>query len=437
MLNRRSVVGGLIGCIGSGVLATRAPAQAKQQRTVRVEYHVFPGMEEMDGNFSALKVARDGRIYVGLVQHGGSARLVYFDPKTYQLHDLGDMTWHAGESHLKRGRQSKIHTRIGEGPDGRMYFGTDGGYWFNWAQIGTKQGYPGAHWMAYDPKTDRVENFGLAIPNYGFQSGDYEPRFHRIYAITAPHGNFVYYDVAKRKVVDKGRVNNWESLCRAFGFDEEGNVYGTFGRGQIFKYDPRTDTLRDLPVYIPIREKGISLGRDYGKSETGWRAILWDAETRRFYGVEESATILFSFDPKAGKEGETRALGQLCVPGTENSRNVAYASLGFAMGRDRKLYYTASEWIYEFIAVAHWVPPHLMTYAVDTGKIEDLGVMTPDDGRRLFGATAGDTAADGTIHFVGSVEVHPEPGKLNEASPRSSGIYYRLALITYQPRKTV
>jgi hypothetical protein len=41
-------------------------------------------------------------------------------------------------------------------------------------------------------------------------------------------------------------------------------------------------------VRVPIREKGISLGRDYEKSETAWRTVIWDSkETWRFYGVEE------------------------------------------------------------------------------------------------------------------------------------------------------
>jgi hypothetical protein len=29
---------------------------------------------------------------------------------------------------------------------------------------------------------------------------------------------------------------------------------------------------------LPIRPKGISLGRDYDKSETAWRVVVWDDE---------------------------------------------------------------------------------------------------------------------------------------------------------------
>ena len=137
-------------------------------------------------------------------------------------------------------------------------------------------GLSGAHWMAYDPNTGRVEDFGLGVPNEGINTGNYDPLFNRIYGLTHPRAHFVYYDVKTRKAVDKGRINNWESICRTLGVDDEGNVYGSFGKGEIFKYDPRTDAITELDVRLPIREKGISLGRDYNKSETAWRTVVWD-----------------------------------------------------------------------------------------------------------------------------------------------------------------
>ncbi len=165
--------------------------------------------------------------------------------------------------------------------------------------------------MAFDPKTGRVEDFGLGVPNEGVNTGAYDPLFNRIYGLTHPRGHFVYYDVGARRSVDKGRINNFESICRTLGIDDEGNVYGSFGQGQVFRYDPRTDEIEELPVRLPIRAKGISLGRDYLKSETAWRTVVWDRQTRQFFGVEESATTLFSFNPRTH---EVRRLGQLSMP---------------------------------------------------------------------------------------------------------------------------
>lgn len=386
----------------------------------------------MDGCWAALFAARDGKVYVGLAYHGGDGHLVYYDAKTDRFHDVGNLTALCGEAFHKRGPQSKIHAKFGEGKDGRIYFGTHGGYWWNYARFGTKEGYPGAHWMAYDPKTDRVEDFGLACPNEGINTGAYDPLWNRIYGLTHPRGHFVYYDVANRKIVDRGRVNNFESICRTLGIDDKGNVYGSFGEGQIFKYDPRNDQFLELSIRLPIRRKGISLGRDYDKSETAWRVVVWGNEMRRFYGIEESASNLFSFDPDAGPEGVIRHLGQLCISGFEGRRDIPYPTLSLTLGHDRKLYYAAVGREFDYFGSADPATSHLLTYDLNTGKTEDLGGMLLQDGRRVLGTNAATSGTDGTIYFVGAIEVRPERGEKVEAAGRIGNIYYRLALIAYR-----
>jgi len=402
--------------------------------SIRVDHRVFPGLERMDGNWAALFAASDGKVYAGLAYHGGDGHLVYYDSKADRMHDVGNLTELSGESNLGRGPQSKIHAKFGEGKDGRIYFGTHGGFWWDYARFATKEGYPGAHWMAFDPKTDRVQDFGLGVPNEGVNTGAYDPQFNRIYGLTHPRGHFVYYDVKMARAVDKGRINNWESICRTLGIDEEGNVYGSFGEGQIFKYDPRTDEIQELSVCVPIREKGISLGRDYYKSETAWRTVVWDHKTRQFYGIDESATILFSFNPRAGKDGEVRRLGQLSIPGFEDRRNVPYATLSLTLGHDRKLYYGAAGKEFDFGGSAGAATAHLITYEVDSGQKQDLGEMLLEDGSRVLGTNSADTGADGTIYLVGAIEVRPVAGKPLESAGDIGGVPYRLALLIYHPR---
>ncbi|OLD61587.1 MAG: hypothetical protein AUI53_05130 [Acidobacteria bacterium 13_1_40CM_2_60_7] len=410
----------------SGVAwAVRPPGQ-----TTQVDFRVFPGLAMMDGNWAALFAASDGKIYAGLAYHGGDGHLVYYDSKTDRMHDVGNVTALCGESILKRGPQSKIHARFGEGKDGRVYFGTHAGYWWDYARFGTKEGYPGAHWMAYDPKTGRVEDFGLACPNEGINTGAYDPVWNRIYGLTHPRGHFVYYDVARRVAVDKGRINNFESICRTIGIDDTGNAYGSFGEGQVFKYDPRTDRIIELPLRLPVRPKGISLGRDYDKSETAWRVVVWDDETKKFYGVDESATILFSFDPRSG---EVRRLGQLCIPGFEERRDVPYATLSLTLAGDRKLYYAAAGREFDYSGSAEPATSHLISYDLKTGKTEDRGEILLPDGRRVLGTNAATTGPDGTIYLVGAIEVRPEGGKPVEAAGKIGNVYYRLAMLIFHP----
>jgi len=413
------------------ILMLTATAGMPASQAVRVEHRVFPGLHEMDGNWAALYAASDGKVYAGLAYHGGDGHLVYYDAKADSMHDVGNLTELCGESQVRRGPQSKIHAKFGEGKDGRVYFGTHAGFWWNYARFATKEGYPGAHWMAFDPKTGRVEDFGLGARNEGINTGAYDPLFNRIYGLTHPRGHFVYFDVATRRSIDKGRVNNFESICRTLGIDDEGNVYGSFGQGEVFRYNPRTDDIEELPVRLPIRAKGISLGRDYLKSETAWRTVVWDRQTRQFYGVEESATILFSFDPRTN---EVRRLGQLSIPSLDESRDIPYATLSLALGRDRKLYYGAAGREFDYSGSAGAATSHLITWDLDSGRREDLGEMLLADGRRVLGTNAAETGSDGTIYLVGAIEVRPEAGKPIEAAGKVGDVYYRLALLIYRPR---
>ena len=413
------------------ILMLTATAGMPASQAVRVEHRVFPGLHEMDGNWAALYAASDGKVYAGLAYHGGDGHLVYYDSKAGSMHDVGNLTELCGESQVRRGPQSKIHAKFGEGKDGRVYFGTHAGFWWNYARFATKEGYPGAHWMAFDPKTGRVEDFGLGARNEGINTGAYDPLFNRIYGLTHPRGHFVYFDVATRRSIDKGRVNNFESICRTLGIDDEGNVYGSFGQGEVFRYNPRTDDIEELPVRLPIRAKGISLGRDYLKSETAWRTVVWDRQTRQFYGVEESATILFSFNPRTN---EVRRLGQLSIPSLDESRDIPYATLSLALGRDRKLYYGAAGREFDYSGSAGAATSHLITWDLDSGRREDLGEMLLADGRRVLGTNAAETGPDGTIYLVGAIEVRPETGKPIEAAGKVGDVYYRLALLIYRPR---
>jgi hypothetical protein len=422
-MRRRSF---LTACAGAAI------ASAKDS-TVRVDHRIFPGLVEMDGNWAALLAASDGKVYAGLANHGGDGHLVYYDSKQDRMHDVGNLTQLCGEANLHRGPQSKIHAKFGEGKDGRIYFGTHGGFWWDYARYGTKEGYPGAHWMAYDPKAGRVEDFGTGPRNEGINTGAYDPQFNRIYGLTHPRAHFVYYDVATKRCGDLGRFDNWESICRTLGIDDQGNVYGSYGEGQVFKYDPRTDDITELSVRVPIRPKGVSLGRDYLKSETAWRTLVWDSKTSRFYGIDESATILFSFDPRAGKDGTIEILGQLCINGFEDRRDIPYATLSLTLGRNRKLYYGAAGREFDYGGSAGAAAAHLISWDVATRTKQDLGEMMLADDCRVLGTNAADTGPDGTIYFVGAIEVRASGGKPLEAVGKIGGVPYRLALMMYRP----
>lgn len=411
------------------IVAARSQEPAK---TITVDYRVFPGLATMDGNWAALKAGSDGKVYVGLACHGCNGHLVYYDPAKDHMVDVGDLTTLSGENGLGLGPQSKIHAKFGEGKDGRIYFATHGGWWFDYARFATREGYPGFHYMAFDPKSGKVDDFGVGVRFEGMNTGAYDPKFNRIYGLTHPRGHFVYYDVTTGKKVDKGRINNWDSICRTLGIDDDGNVYGSFGAGHIFKYDPRTDKISELEATLPIREKGISLGRDYDKSETAWRVVVWDHETKKFYGVEESASTLFSFDPTAPPGSQVKVLGQMAIAELASQRNVPYATLSLTLGRDRKLYYAAAGAEFDYVSSAKAVASHLIIYDLRTGKVKDEGEMHLPDGRAVLGTNSADTGPDGTIYFVGAVSTKGDvPGE--GYGGMIQGTPFRLALFILHP----
>jgi hypothetical protein len=408
--------------------------ESSAQSGVTVDYRVFPGLAAMDGNWAALLAASDGKVYVGLACHGCSGHLVFYDSTSDKMVDVGDLNSLTGQNGLEAGPQSKIHARFGEGKDGRIYFATHGGWWFDYSRFATQEGYPGSHYMAYDPKQGKVQDFGIGPRFEGMNTGAYDPKFSRIYGLTHPRGHFVYYDVATGARVDKGRINNLDSICRTLGIDDEGNVYGSFGAGRVFMYSPKRDAITEMSAQLPIRQKGISLGRDYGKSETAWRVVIWDKTTKRFYGVEESESALFSFDPFAHPEDAVKRLGSMAIPQLAMKRDVPYATLSLTLGHDRKLYYAAAAKEFDYGGSSIAEPSHLMTYDLASAKTEDLGEMRLPDGRPVLGTNSADTGPDGTIYFVGAVGVKQGTKEGDESAGKIGDMAYRLALFMYHPK---
>ena len=402
-------------------------------KTVTVQFRTFPGLANMDGHWNALTVAHDGKAYIGLAHHGAGGHVVYYDPGSDHIVDLGDLNQLCGQAGLHIGPQSKVHAKFGEAKDGDIYFATHAGLWWNFARFATLEGYPGGHWLVYNPHIKTVTDLGIGPRFEGIITADYDPLYNRMYGLTYPRGHFIYYDIKTGVTHDKGRINNNDSLTRTIGIDDQGNVYGTFGKGQIFKYDPRTDELTELPLFIPIRQKGISLGRDYNKSETAWREVVWDKQAKVFYGIDESASYLFSFNPHAGQYGEVKKLGQLAIPSLADARGIPYASLALTLGNDDKLYYAAPAQEFDFSGSKGIAASHLLVFDLRTGQMQDLGEMLTPDGRGLMGAESAATAPDGTIYFVGAMEAKPEPGKPFVYGGKIGSIPYRLALFIYHP----
>jgi len=141
-------------CLPVVIAALSLPAWGASSavKSVKVDYRTFPGLARMDGNWSALLAGSDGKVYMGLAYHGGGGHMVYYDSKTNTVHDVGDLNVLTGQQFMRVGPQSKIHTKFGEGRDGRIYFATEYGLDFDFPRYATPEWYPGGHWMVSIPR---------------------------------------------------------------------------------------------------------------------------------------------------------------------------------------------------------------------------------------------------------------------------------------------
>jgi hypothetical protein len=109
--------------------------------------------------------------------------------------------------------------------------------------------------------------------------------------------------------------------------------------------------------------------------------------------------------------------------------------LTLALGLDRKLYYAPPAKEFDYKGSQGVGASHLIEYDIASGKVEDRGEIRLPDGRRVIGLNSADTAPDGTIYFVGAIEVPDAPGPENESAGKIGNVPYRLALVIYHPKR--
>ena len=385
--------------------------------TVRMESRLFPEPLAWDSNYTACLAASDGRVYVGLNQHGKGATVAVYDPNTDTMKTLGDMDKIVGQPNVWFEPQSKVHTQITEGADGKIYFGTHLSAFFNFAKFTSGEAYPGGHWMVYDPRTDRLQDLGIARKGNGLLTMTMDPKRNRLYAVTYPQGHFLYYDIDTGKTIDVGQVQNWDAIGRTLAVDDLGRVYGSWGRGRLWRYDPETDTVENLFVQLPQREVGVPVHRAYWETEQTFTAVAHSDDHKLIYFLETGSSYLVEYDPHKGSEGTMRLLSQLSADRYLGKRDVPYAMISFARGSDNVIYYATNSAVNDEAGNPYWgggMSAGLVSYNLSSGQRQDLGLIRTQDDRVVVHPNSASAAPDGTIYFVAHV-LEPE-GKGREMS---------------------
>ncbi len=378
-----------------------------------VETREYPGKDVC--MWDGLYAAKNGEVYSGLITEGVSAHLYVYIPsvdKNVLLYDIADFLKERGKGIRTSG---KIHNKPVEDGEGNIYFcplnngsGPRSIDYMSWI---------GGHWMKYCPGTKILENLGLVDEGIGCYPLTIDPDRKYLYGVGFT-GYFYRFDIKKSVTKNFGRVANWD-VCRDIFCDDQGNVYGCFPVGRVWKYNAEHEKVVDLSISIPYDPTiyPSQLMNPMIDRTCDWRSIEWDPLDKVAYGVTcGSGSLLFRYDPHNGKEGKITPLVRMCDNKFLESgrKDIPYSTLAFALdSKNKKVYFVPSAREYTTDQYAETFgnkqPHHLIMYNINTEKRVDLGILQTRDGRNVFGCEAASVGPDGTLYICGQVEVsNPE-----------------------------
>lgn len=434
----------------ASAFAQEPPATGSEKILTVKAYRFTGGAAREDSMWSALYGAQSGKLYIGLSTHAEAAHFYEFDPEKEAMNHIADLTEFKGERGKAIRTTGKIHVRMGEDAQGRVYFGDfceDTG-----PECVDPASYLGPNWFRYDPGQRRLEDLGHINRQWGLLGFVLEPKYQRLYGL-AEDGHLYTYDLNHKTTTDLGKVDDWD-ICRTIFADDDGNIYGSFPVGRIWKYDPKknqTFDLRGTRLPLDPRIAPRTMSNPMIDRKDIWRVIEWDPVDRAAYGIVCGDSMLFKFDPHDGPEGRLTPLVRMCAERYVNAdpNVIPVSTLALTISRDHLIYYApvvsvafdysgqswdvADERKYTARLAGKKVPPEsvLVVYDPATGQRRELGLMRTANGRRVFGLAGACTGKkDGNLYFVGAIE-EPDPryavNKIDNLWP------YSMGLVCYTP----
>ena len=419
-----------------------APVRAEKLNPapVPVEFRPLPGRAH--AVYAGALLARDGRVYTAACRGKRPGRLYVYDPKTDEIEICATFT-----SGARRGGEDgeplppdvaptlddgpgawlhghdKIHARLYEGPEGRIYGATDSAV-ANERPNNTRV-YAGGHFFAYDPKTEKVIDLGWARRHEGIIAMSMDPERMILYGLTWPSGLLV------------GRRVKWEEDGQLFkklrprilglatsGLQGVPRYFDVLADGRVFTCDGHTG---DILVYVPWDYKGpldppgaVKTGRLMrptglvtpfrpdpspppvlrysNRYRNWWRTGVLSPDGKRIWTSGQRGGQLVEIDGTAGTLGRVR-FHPHAKPWAGEKKDSWGGETVSLLGFDpkEKLFYRAEG--------------HLLSYAPAKGEVRDWGVFTlAGESDMKVGIGIGPAAFDknGRMYF-GASRRDPEP----------------------------
>jgi hypothetical protein len=393
------------------------------------------GFPEGHDPYNSMGCASDGNVYYVLSadKFDVGARMFCFDPRQNRTRFVGDLTEACGEMGKKSIVQGKSHVNFVES-NGKLYFATHLGYYSSvdgMEKMGLPpegwSAYPGGHLLAYDLRTEKFEDFGLAPDHEGILAFNLDTNHGRAFGLTWPSGIFFRFDYAKRErksfgrscaLGEAGQGANYRTVCRSIAVNPaDGSAWYSTSEGEILHYRADTDAVE--PV------KGDNLKKDYfgiydptspGHMGYNWRQTFFRASDHSIYGVHGNSGYLFRFDPYGER---LEVLDRLTSEPSKASGmfdQFSYGYLGFGLAPDgRTIYYLTGGPIYEqgrrvvgksatAMGEAKGLEDlHLITYDIPTRTYRDRGAIFYPDGQRPLYVNSLAIGRDGTAYFLARI----------------------------------
>ncbi|MBI2925714.1 MAG: hypothetical protein HYY24_08425 [Verrucomicrobia bacterium] len=393
------------------------------------------GFADAHDTYNGMGCGSDGKIYYVLSSErfDVGAQVFVFDPATQRIKHLGDLTEACGEKGEQTIVQGKSHVNFVEASR-KLYFATHIGFYSiidGMEKIGIPPSgwkpYPGGHLLAFDMKSGKFDDLGIAPQREGILSMNMDTRRGRIFGLTWPSGYFFRFDVAKREMKDFGKVSAegengkgaaYRTLCRSIAVNpEDGSAYFTTGDGAILRYRADRDALETV--------EGEDMKKDYfglydstspGHMGYNWRQTIWHPTEKASYGVHGNSGYLFRFDPRGPR---VEVLDRLTSAPSQRSGmfdQFSYGYLGFALGPDRRtIHYLTGGPIYvagrrvkgkdsTAMGEAKGLENlHLVTYDTADARSTDHGPIFFANGDRPLYVNSLAVGLDGTVYFLSRI----------------------------------
>ena len=291
-----------------------------------IQYPDFPDAHSTWGSIGYNPVYNT--VYIGVTNHKDNIALYEYDVSKNKMYKQGFIK----DLALLRPFQwqGKIHSKIIAGPDGSVYFSTDGGESREEYLMNHPHGYSGGFFMKWDPKSKRLSNLGAGLPYESIKDIDIDPHTGVLYGITYPQAHLLVYDTEKNDVKDMGRLAS-SHVPRTLFTDQWGNCYYVDWRQRLVKYEKKTGRLVFAEQSLPAFD-----GTPGSKIITGITGYAKDYKSGTIYLITYGAKVV-SFRPQEEGIGKIMDLGGVFEIGLKNKWGPYVPNLN--VGNNGKLYY--------------------------------------------------------------------------------------------------